>query len=167
MAAPPAFSTYVALSQERQARSVELRRAAFIVTGVVSVALVAMVYLNFRTQVVIRGEEVQLMVNQRTELTNRNQELAYRIAWESAPQRIEERARKLKLAPITKWESIAVPGLADKLKMSGQGALGSGTNAIAAAPIAEPKLDAQTVLTQIKNWLGLGVRPSTGDATVP
>jgi hypothetical protein len=92
MAAPPAFSTYVALSQERQARSVELRRAAFIVTGVVAVALVAMVYLNFRTQVVIRGEQVQLMVNQRTELTNRNQELAYRIAWESAPQRLEERA---------------------------------------------------------------------------
>jgi hypothetical protein len=105
MAAPPAFSTYVALSQERQARSVELRRAAFIVTGVVGVALVAMVYLNFRTQVVIRGEEVQLMVNQRTDLTNRNQELAYRIAWESAPQRVEERARKLKLAPITKWEA--------------------------------------------------------------
>jgi hypothetical protein len=167
MAAPPAFSTYVALSQERQARSVELRRAAFIVTGVVGVALVAMVYLNFRTQVVIRGEEVQLMVNQRTELTNRNQELAYRIAWESAPQRLEERARKLKLAPITKWESIAVPGLADKLRMAGQNTLDSATTAIPAAPAPETKLDAQTILAQIKNWLGLGLRPSAGATTVP
>jgi hypothetical protein len=167
MAAPPAFSTYVALSQERQARSVELRRAAFIVTGVVGVALVAMVYLNFRTQVVIRGEEVQLMVNQRTDLTNRNQELAYRIAWESAPQRVEERARKLKLAPITKWEFITVPGLTDKLRTNGQASVATATNAIAAAPAPETKLDAQTILAQIKNWLGLGVRPSTGNSVFP
>jgi hypothetical protein len=167
MAAPPAFSTYVALSQERQARSVELRRAAFIVTGVVAVALVAMVYLNFRTQVVIRGEQVQLMVNQRTELTNRNQELAYRIAWESAPQRLEERARKLKLAPITKWEFIAVPGLSDKLRTAGQTTLHSATAINSAAADPQVKLDVQTVLAQIKNWLGLGMRPAAGNATVP
>ena len=73
MAAPQHFSTYVALSQERQARSVELRRTAFIVIAVAAAAVVAMVYLNFRTQVVIRGEQVQLMANQRAERTNRNQ----------------------------------------------------------------------------------------------
>ncbi|MDP3047748.1 MAG: hypothetical protein Q8O07_09765 [Chloroflexota bacterium] len=167
MAAPPAFSTYVALSQERQARSVELRRTAFIVTAVAAAAVVAMVYLNFRTQVVIRGEQVQLMVNQRMERTNRNQELAYRIAWESAPQRVEEKARKLKLAPITKWESIAVPGLSARLKTTGQTALGSATTTNATATDPETKLDAQTLLAQIKNWLGLGLRPSAGNATVP
>ncbi len=145
----------------------ELRRTAFIVTTVAAAAVVAMVYLNFRTQVVIRGEQVQLMVNQRTERTNRNQELAYRIAWESAPQRVEERARKLKLAPITKWESIAVPGLSDRLKTTGQTALGSATTTNATPANPETKLDAQTLLAQLKNWLGLGLRPSAGNATVP
>ncbi len=167
MAAPPAFSTYVALSQERQARSVELRRTAFIVTAVAAAAVVAMIYLNFRTQVVIRGEQVQLMVNQRTDLTNRNQELAYRIAWESAPQRVEDRARKLKLAPITKWESIAVPGLADKLKSTGSTIPNNLTSAGALGAEPEAKLDARTLLAQLKDWLGLGLRPPTGTGPVP
>ncbi len=167
MAAPPAFSTYVAISQERQARSVELRRTAFIVTAVAAAALVAMIYLNFRTQVVIRGEQVQSMVNQRTELTNRNQELAYRIAWESAPQRVEDRARKLKLAPITKWESIAVPGLADKLKTASPSAPGTLTSAGALAAQPETKLNAETLLIQLKNWLGLGLRQPTSEAPIP
>jgi cell division protein FtsL len=167
MAAPPAFSTYVALSQEREARSVELRRAAFIVTAVAAAAVVAMVYLNFRTQVVIRGEQVQAMVAQRTELTNRNQDLAYRIAWESAPQRVEDRARKLKLAPITKWEFLSVPGLADRLKMANSTSPGTTASASAAAAAPETKLDAQTILAQIKNWLGLGLRPSSGNGAIP
>ena len=119
MAAPPAFSTYVALSQERQARSVELRRAAVFVAALLAIALVSLLYLNLRTRVVIRGEEVRLLGVQRSEQSNRNQELAYRIAWESAPQRLEERARKLRMAPITKWEAVPVPGLADKLKAPG------------------------------------------------
>jgi hypothetical protein len=164
MAAPPAFSTYVALSQERQARSVELRRTAFIVTAVAAAAVVAMVYLNFRTQVVIRGEQVQTMVNQRTALTNRNQDLAYRIAWESAPQRVEDRARKLKLAPITKWESITVPGLADKLKTATLATAGPAAGASAAAVSAETKLDAQTILAQLKDWLGMGLRSPTSSS---
>jgi cell division protein FtsL len=167
MAAPPAFSTYVALSQERQARGVELRRAAFIATAVAAAAVVAMVYLNFRTQVVIRGEDVQLMATQRLERTNRNQELAYQIAWESAPQRVEARARKLKLAPITKWESISVPGLAGKLKMPVPAVLGSGPPANAIAVGSEAKLDAQAVLDQIKTWLGLGAASAASDLTIP
>jgi cell division protein FtsL len=167
MAAPPAFSTYVALSQEREARSVELRRTAFIVTAVAAAAVVAMVYLNFRTQVVIRGEKVQAMVTQRAELTNRNQDLAYRIAWESAPQRVEDRARKLKLAPITKWESLSVPGLADRLKSANLPALAPASPANAAATEPQTKLDAPTVFAQIKEWLGLGLRPSPGSVTIP
>lgn len=167
MAAPPAFSTYVALSQEREARSVELRRTAFIVTAVAAAAVVAMVYLNFRTQVVIQGEKVQAMVTQRADLTNRNQDLAYRIAWESAPQRVEDRARKLKLAPITKWESLSVPGLADRLKTANPTALGPATPANAVAADPETKLDAQTVFAQIRDWLGLGLRTSPGSAGVP
>jgi cell division protein FtsL len=167
MAAPPAFSTYVALSQERQARSVELRRTAFVITAVAAAAVVAMIYLNFRTQVVIRGEQVQSMVNQRTELTNRNNELAYRIAWESAPQRVEDRARKLKMAPITKWESIAVPGLAAKLNTAGPTALNTTGNGGAFPAEQQTKLDAQTLLAQLKDWLGLGLRTPAGVPAVP
>ena len=80
---------------------------------------------------------------------------------------MEEKARKLKLAPITKWESIAVPGLSARLKTTGPTALGSATTANATATDPETKLDAQTLLAQIKNWLGLGLRPSAGNTTVP
>lgn len=160
MAAPPAFSTYVALSQERQARNVELRRAAVFVIALTAMALVSLLYLNLRTRVVIRAEDVRLLAVQVKELANKNQEVAYRIAWETAPQRLEERARKLRLAPITKWEAVAVPGLSERLKAPG-----------AAAPVGlagaftgsdeKTAMSPEILIAQIRSWLGLDAGAST------
>lgn len=166
MAAPPAFSTYVALSQERQARNVELRRAAVFIAGLLAIALVSLVYLNIRTRVVIRGEEVRLLAVQRTEQVKKNQDLAYRVAWESAPQRLEERARKLRMAPITQWESVAVPGLTDKLKAPGAATTAGLPGADQASGSQAPALSVELVLGKIKSWLGLGLRtPASGSAS--
>ena len=167
MAAPPAFSTYVALSQERQARNVELRRAAVFIIALAAMAVVSLLYLNLRTRVVIRGEEVRLLSVQRSEQINKNQELAYRIAWESAPQRLEERARKLRLAPITKWEAVAVPGLSDKLKAPGAAAAAALPGADQSAGSQGSSLSFELVLNQIRAWLGLGVGTPTSGAASP
>jgi cell division protein FtsL len=168
MAAPPAFSTYVALSQERQARSVELRKAALIVIIVVAVALVALLYLYLHTNVVVRSEQVRLMDNQRQELLKRNQELAYRIAWETAPQRVEDRASKLRLAPISKWQLVQVPGLSNKLKgMSPITTPGTSLPYDVPAPEPEAKLSLEIVFAQIKSWLGLGLRSPSATQPTP
>lgn len=135
--------------------------------ALLAIALVSLLYLNLRTRVVIRGEEVRLLGVQLSEQSNKNRELAYRIAWESAPQRLEERARKLRMAPITKWEAVSVPGLADKLKAPGAASTVALPGADQPAGIQAPSLSLDVVLGQIKSWLGLGLGDSGSGQASP
>jgi len=159
MAAPPAFSTYVAINQERQAQTLQLKRAAIFVAALVALALVSSVPLYLRSRVVVRGDDVARLGAALSSQINANQELAYRIAWETAPQRLEERARNLRLAPITKWEAVSVPGLAQRLKA---GKLGASAEAAAAATVAGSVVQGgntlDVIMSQFKSWLGQGFR---------
>lgn len=90
---------------------------------------------------------------------NANQELAYRIAWETAPHRLEERARNLRLAPITKWEAVAVPGLSRQLKAGRPGdsaRTAPATTAVGSVGQGGNALD--LIMAQFRTWVGQGIR---------
>ncbi len=163
MAAPPAFSTYVAMNRERQEHTLQLKRAAVFIAALVALALVSTVPLYLRSRVVVRGDDVAKLASSVSRQINANQEIAYRIAWETAPQRLEERAQNLRLAPITKWDTVAVPGLTQRAKATKLSAASDALSTPGTTPAAASSVNAvEVVLLQFKNWLGLGFRGASG-----
>jgi hypothetical protein len=162
MAAPPAFSTYVAINQERQEQTLQLKRAAIFVAALIALAVVSTVPLYLRSRVVVRGDDVAILARAVSSQINANQEIAYRIAWETAPQRLEERARNLRLAPITKWEAVSVPGLTQRLKAARQTATSGTAAATVATAGGQDGNPVGLIWSQFQTWLGLGLRGSAG-----
>ncbi len=162
MATSAYFSPYAALIQQRQTRLTETRRVIFFLLAALAIFLVCLFYVNLHSRVALRSREVQAIAVKLAEKQRQNQDLAYQIAKETAPQNVEARAKKLKLEPITKWETVSVPGFSSKLKVVGQ------------IPTTGPSLEASTqdknqnrsalnpqlIWDQLLSLLGLGATPA-------
>ena len=163
------MSSYATQVLERRTHTREAKLLAVFLLSLLSISAVCLLYLNVQNRVALRNEEIRTMASENERLQRRSQDISFQIAQEMAPQRVEERARKLKLQPIEKWEVAKVPGFASKWTEAGP------------IPTSAPSLAAETVTSaatpqslspglvwaQLLTWFAPSAKASAGSTRVP